>query len=76
MFLLRMVYAYCAFTLNLGRTEYLLVKVVKGRIKRPKMTCAEGTLEGELPLFTKLPRAKVFSGTRLAGYGKINKGFI
>jgi hypothetical protein len=60
MFLLRMVYAYCAFTLNLGRTEYLLVKVVKGRIKRAKMTCAEGTLEGELPLFTKLPRAKVF----------------
>jgi hypothetical protein len=55
-----MVYAYCAFTLNLGRTEYLLVKVVKGRIKRAKMTCAEGTLEGELPLFTKLPRAKVF----------------
>ena len=76
MFLLRMVYAYCAFTLNLGRTEYLLVKVVKGRIKRPKMTCAEGTLEGELPLFAKLPRAKVFSETRLAGYGKINKGFI
>ena len=60
MFLLRMVYAYCAFTLNLGRTEYLLVKVVKGRIKQAKMTCAEGTLEGELPLFTKLPRAKVF----------------
>jgi hypothetical protein len=60
MFLLRMVYAYCAFTLNLGRTEYLLVKVVKGRIKRAKMTCTEGTLEGELPLFTKLPRAKVF----------------
>jgi len=71
-----MVYAYRAFTLNLGRTEYLLIKVVKGRIKRPKMTCAEGTLEGELPLFTKLPRAKAFSGTRLAGYRKINKGFI
>ena len=71
-----MVYAYCAFTLNLGRTEYLLVKVVKGRIKRAKMTCAEGTLEGELPLFTKLPRAKVFSEKGLAGYGKINKGFI
>jgi hypothetical protein len=71
-----MVYAYRAFTLNLGRTEYLLIKVVKGRIKRPKMTCAEGTLEGELPLFTKLLRAKVFSEKRLAGYGKINKGFI
>ena len=71
-----MVYAYRAFTLNLGRTEYLLVKVVKGRIKRPKMSYAEDTLEGELPLFTKRPRAKAFSGTRLAGYGKINKGFI
>ena len=71
-----MVYAYRAFTLNLRRTEYLLIKVVKGRIKRPKMTYAEDTLEGELPLFTKLPRAKTFSGTRLAGYRKINKGFI
>jgi hypothetical protein len=29
-----------------------------------------------LTLFTELPRAKVFSETRLAGYGKINKGFI
>jgi hypothetical protein len=29
-----------------------------------------------LPLFTKLPRAKAFSEKRLAGYGKINKGFI
>src|SRR5215213_5402075 len=45
-----MVYAYRAFTLNLRRTEYLLIKVVKGRIKRPKMTYAEDTLEGELPL--------------------------
>ena len=55
------------FTLNLGRTEYLLIKVVKGRIKRPKMTYAEDTLEGELPLFTKLPRAKAFSGNEACG---------
>jgi hypothetical protein len=29
-----------------------------------------------LTFFTELPRDKVFSETRLAGYGKINKGFI
>jgi hypothetical protein len=65
-----MVYAYRALTLNLGRTEYLLIKVVKGRIKRPKMTYAEDTLEGELPLFTKLPRAKAFSGNEACGVRK------
>ena len=73
-----MVYAYRAFTLNLARTEYLLIKVVKGRIKRPKMTYAEDTLEGELPLLylpsCREPRPS--RETRLAGYGKINKGFI
>jgi len=40
------------------------------------MTCVEGTLEGELPLFTSLQELRPSRESKLPGYGKINKGFI